>query len=237
MLVENSDLSARFATLTTAHLADGCIRAGVEVHCAPTAMHAVVPGWRLVGRVLPAQHVGSVDVFLEAFTSAENGDVLIADNAGRVDESCVGDLVTLEAREAGLGGIVIWGLNRDSVDIEAIGLPVFSLGRIPTGPLFAGPRADDALTTARIGEWAVTNADIVAGDEDGVLFFPADRADEIFGHAETIRETERAQAVSIAGGTSLRVQVKFDAYLAAREKNPALTFREHLRTVGGEIEV
>jgi regulator of RNase E activity RraA len=237
LLVENSELRTRFANLTTAHLADGCIRAGVDVHCAPAAMRAVVPGWRLVGRVLPAQHVGSVDVFLEAFTSAEDGDILVADNAGRIDESCVGDLITLEAREAGLGGIVIWGLNRDSVDIEAIGLPVFSLGRTPTGPLFAGERADDALTAARVGEWTLTAADIVAGDEDGVLFFPSDRAPEIFDHAETIRDTERAQAVSIAAGTSLRAQVKFDAYLAARAKSPALTFREHLRTVGGEIEV
>jgi regulator of RNase E activity RraA len=235
--VENSDLRARFATLTTAHLADGCLRAGVEVRCAPPATRAVKDGWRLVGRVLPAQHVGSVDVFLEAFTTARPGDVLVADNAGRLDESCVGDLITLEAREAGLGGIVIWGLNRDSVDITAIGLPVFSLGRIPTGPLFIGQRVDDALTTARVGEWTLTSADLVAGDEDGVLFFPADRADEIFGHAETIRDTERAQAVSIAAGTSLRAQVKFSAYLEARAQDPALTFREHLRTVGGEIEV
>jgi regulator of RNase E activity RraA len=200
-------------------------------------MRAVSPAWRLVGRVLPAQHVGSVDVFLEAFTNAQPGDILVADNAGRLDESCVGDLVTLEAREAGLGGIVIWGLNRDSVDIEAIGLPVFSLGRTPTGPLFAGQRVDDALTTAKVGQWTLTSADIVAGDEDGVLFFPADRAVEIFGHAETIRDTERAQAVSIAAGTSLRAQVKFSAYLEARAQDPALTFREHLRTVGGEIEV
>ena len=235
--MENSDLRTRFATLTTAHLADACVRARVEVRCAPSAMHAVVPGWRLVGRVLPARHVGSVDVFLEAFTAAEPGDVLVADNAGRLDESCAGDLVTLEAREAGLGGIVVWGLNRDSVDIEAIGLPVFSLGRIPTGPLSVGQRGDDALTTARVGEWTVSGSDIVAGDDDGVLFFPADRADEIFGHAETIRDTERAQAVSIAAGRSLREQVGFDAFLAARGQNPALTFREHLRTVGGEIEV
>jgi regulator of RNase E activity RraA len=200
-------------------------------------MRAVHPGWRLIGRAVPVQHVGSVDVFLEAFTNAQPGDILVADNAGRLDESCVGDLVTLEAREAGLGGIVIWGLNRDSVDIEAIGLPVFSLGRIPTGPLFAGPHADDALTTANVGQWTLTNEDIVAGDEDGVLFFPASKADEILGHAETIRDTERAQANSIAAGTSLRAQVRFDDYLAAREQNPALTFREHLRTVGGEIEV
>ncbi len=236
-LLDNAELTARFATLTTAHLADSCLRAGVEVRCAPAGTHAVIAGWRLIGRVLPAHHVGSVDVFLEAFGLASPGDVLVADNAGRLDESCVGDLVTLEAREAGLGGIVIWGLHRDSADITRIGLPVFSLGSIPTGPRFAADRAPDALSSARVGDWTVSNADIVAGDDDGVLFFPAARADEIVTNAETIRDTERQQAEQIAGGHSLRAQVGFDAFLAARALNPALTFREHLRAVGGEIEV
>jgi 4-hydroxy-4-methyl-2-oxoglutarate aldolase len=36
---------------------------------------------------------------------------------------------------------VIWGLHRDTADIRAIGLPVFSLGAIPTGPLRLDPRA------------------------------------------------------------------------------------------------
>ena len=236
-LMHNAELTARFATLTTAHLADGCLRAGVEVRCAPAGTHAVVAGWRLIGRVLPTRHVGSVDVFLEAIGLATPGDVLVVDNAGRLDESCVGDLVTLEAREAGLGGIVMWGLNRDSVDIARIGLPVFSLGSIPTGPLFAAERAPEALSSASVGDWTVSNADIVAADEDGVLFFAADRADEIVANAETIRDTERRQAERIAAGDSLRGQVRFDAFLAARALNPALTFREHLRAVGGEIEV
>ena len=83
----------------------------------------------------------------------------------------------------------------------------------------------------------ITAADIVAGDDDGVLFLPADRAAEIFTAAEAIRDTERHQADLIRGGMSLRSQVGFAAYLAARTANPDLTFREHLRTVGGEIEV
>jgi regulator of RNase E activity RraA len=87
-----------------------------------------------------------------------------------------------------------------------------------------------------VGEWAVTSDDIVLGDEDGVLFIPAARAEEIFAAAETIRDTERRQADRIRSGTSLRAQVRFAAYLTARADNPALTFREHLRTAGGAIE-
>ena len=160
--MNNEELRRRFATLTTAHVADACIRAEVPVRCAPSALQAVIADGRLVGRVIPARHVGSVDIFLEALGDAAAGSVLVVDNGGRLDESCVGDLMALEVQGARLAGIVIWGLHRD---------------------------------------------------------------------------TERRQAERIRGGDSLRSQVKFDEYLAARAKNPDLGFREHLRGVGAAIEV
>jgi regulator of RNase E activity RraA len=222
--------------LTTAHIADACIRAGVEVRCAPAAVQAVLAGTRIAGRALPARHAGSVDIFLEALEAAAPGDVLVVDNGGRLDESCVGDLIALEAQNAGLTGIVIWGLHRDTADISAIGLPVFSMGSIPTGPLTLRAQPDDALRAATVGEWKVTCDDLVLADDDGVLFIPADRSQEILALAETIRDTERRQAARIRSGTTLRAQVQFPAYLTARAENPALTFRDHLRAVGGAIE-
>ncbi|ONI68625.1 dimethylmenaquinone methyltransferase [Kribbella sp. ALI-6-A] len=227
------ELTSRFAALTTAHVADACVRAKVPVRC--VSLTADQPG-RLAGRVLPTQHVGSVDVFLEAFGRAEAGDVLVVDNAGRRDEACVGDLAVLEAKAAGLAGLVVWGLHRDTADIRAIGLPVYSLGAIPTGPLRLDPLPADALTTATIGEWAVSNQDVVLADDDGVVFVPADRVDELIALAESIRDTERRQAALVASGTSLREQVRFDEYLAARAADPGLTFRAHLRARGGAIE-
>ncbi|MEJ8637880.1 MULTISPECIES: RraA family protein [Streptomyces] len=232
----DQELRKRFATLTTAHLADACIRARLPVRCAPAAMHAVIPGSRLAGRAVPARHVGSVDIFLEAFEGARPGDVLVVDNRGRTDEACVGDLVALEALDAGLDGIVIWGLHRDTADIREIGLPVFSLGAVPTGPLRLEARPEGALESATVGEWTVDRADLVLGDEDGVLFIPAAHADELFALAETIRDTERRQAERIRAGESLRSQVRFEAYLTSQEQTPSLTFRDHLRAVGGAIE-
>ncbi|MEV6522698.1 RraA family protein [Longispora sp. NPDC051575] len=234
--MDHEELRHRFAALTTAHLADACIRAQVPVRCAPAGTRAVVPGTRVAGRVAPARHVGSVDVFLEAFEEAAPGDVLVVDNGGRVDESCVGDLVALEAQAASLTGIVIWGLHRDTADIRAIGLPVFSAGTLSTGPQRLDPQPKDALESATVGDWTVGRADLVLGDEDGVLFVPADRAGELFTLAEGIRDTEHRQADRIRGGESLRSQVRFDGYLARRRTEPTLTFREHLRSVGGAIE-
>lgn len=192
---------------------------------------------RVAGRVLPVRHAGSVDLYLEALETAQPGDVLVVDNDGLLNEACVGDLVALEVAAAGLAGIVIWGLHRDTADIIEIGLPVFSLGSIPSGPLRVQPAAADALSTATIGDWTVSHQDVVVGDQDGILFIEAASIDRVVGIARGIRDTERRQAELIRGGRPLRDQVRFAEFLAARAENPALTFREHLVAAGGAIEV
>ncbi|MDQ1530933.1 MAG: hypothetical protein QOE37_1038 [Microbacteriaceae bacterium] len=236
-MVDPERLHERFAALTTAHLADGCIRAGVPVRCGPPQLKALAPGMRLAGRVAPARHAGSVDVFLEALERARPSDVLVVDDGGRVDESCVGDLIALEAQAAGFAGIVIWGLHRDTAELREIGLPVFSLGSIATGPLRVLERSPETISPAQVGEWAVDESDLVFGDEDGVLFVPAAEADSVLELAETIRDTERRQAERIREGRSLREQVRLHDYLERRRDQPGLTFRQHLREVGGAVEV
>ncbi|MFD4668364.1 RraA family protein [Lentzea sp. NPDC058450] len=215
--------------LTTAHLADACIRSGVPVRTA--VVSPVVAGWKACGRVLPARHAGSVDIFLEAIERSQPGDVLVVDNDGRADEACVGDLIVLEAQAAGLAGVVIWGLHRDTQDIRAIGLPVFSLGANPTGPLSLRDRAPEALSTAEVDQWTVTSDDVVFGDDDGVLFVPADQVEALIEKARGIRDVERAQADRVRQGESLRSQLRFGEYLAS-----GVTFREHLRRIGGAVE-
>lgn len=223
-------------TLTTPHLADACLRVEAPVRCAPASLRPIAPGMRCFGRARPAQHFGSVDVFLEALTGTEPGDVLVIDNGGRLDEACIGDLVALEAKGAGLGGMVVWGLHRDTDELIEIGLPIFSLGTIPTGPQRLDPRSADALSWARVGTFVLTSSDFVVGDADGVIFLAEDRIPAIVSAAEAIRTTEREQARKMRSGTSLRKQVRFDEYLARRATNPRLGFREHLRSVGGAIE-
>jgi len=73
--------------------------------------------------------------------------MLVVDNGGLLDEACVGDLVALEAHAAGMEGMVIWGLHRDTADIRAIGLPVFSLGAILTGSSSSTPARPSSFTS------------------------------------------------------------------------------------------
>lgn len=233
--MDAAELQRSYLDLTTPHVADAIMRLGLPVRHAPAAVRPLWTGAHIVGRARPARHAGSVDIFLEALEHAQPGDVLVVDNAGRDEEACVGDLVTLEVQQAGLAGIVIWGLHRDSAELRNIRLPIFSQGDLPVGPQRADPPPPDALTSAHCGRTTVTGADIVLGDDDGVLFFPADRAGDIAETATAIRDTERAQATRMRLGQTFREQARFSDYLTARDRD-GTTFRQHLRAIDGAIE-
>ncbi|MEN0135503.1 MAG: RraA family protein [Rhodococcus sp. (in: high G+C Gram-positive bacteria)] len=229
------ELQRTYLDLTTPHVADAIMRLGIPVRHAPAGVRPLWTGTHIVGPARPTRHVGSVDVFLEAIELARPGDVLVVDNDGRDDEACVGDLVTLEAQRAALAGIIIWGLHRDSTELRDIRLPIFSQGALPVGPQRVDATEPDALTTARFGNATVTGEDVVLGDDDGVLFFPADRAADIAETATAIRDTERTQAARMRVGESFREQARFTDYLASRDQD-GTTFRQHLRAIGGAIE-
>jgi regulator of RNase E activity RraA len=229
------DIAARFETLSTPLIADALVRLSLPVRVAPREIRPAV-GSRFAGRALPARHAGSVDVFLEAIQFADAGDVLVIDNGGRSDEGCIGDLVAIEASAQALGGILVWGSHRDSAELAAIGLTVFSCGTCPNGPLRARTRDADALHRARIGWQLVERTDAVFGDLDGVLFVNEQHLDDVFGLASEIADRERRQAALVRQGRSLRQQFRLADFVARRATDPSYTFRRHLRQIGGAIE-
>ena len=236
MATTNLRLTEVFAELSTPLLVDAAMRLRAPFRVAPFGIRPVVDGSRVSGHVIPAQHFGSVDVFLEAMESSRGGDVLVIDNNGRTDEGCIGDLTALEAQASGLSGIVVWGTHRDTAELRKIDLPIFSYGSCPTGPQRLDPRSADALMRASFGHFDVIKNDVVFADDDGCIFLSAEQIEEVMSTARAIREKERAQAERIKSGQTLRKQLNFGAYLAARAKDPNYSFRAHLRKAGGEIE-
>lgn len=230
---------AELQRLTTPHLADGCLRAGVPVRFAPAGLGPLSPSMQCAGRARPVRHVGSIDVFFEAFegVNALANEVLVIDNGGRLDEACIGDIVVLEAKAAGIGGIVVWGLHRDSRELSEIGFPVFSLGALPSGPQRLHARPADIFARAVVGPHVITAADFVVADANGVLFLAEENLQTVVAAAVAYRETEAGQLKAMKAGRSFRSQTRFSEYLARRKREPGYGFRQHLKETEAAGEV
>lgn len=223
---------------STPFIADACVLLELPVRVGADGLRPLVRGSRVAGPACPARHAGSTDVFLEAIDGARPGDVLVVDNTGRRDEACVGDLVAGEAHAARLAGLIVWGKHRDTAAIEAIGIPLWSLGACPNGPRELRSRSQHALEAASIGQHVtVTKDDVVFADADGVVVVAAAEVARVIAAAKDIAAREAAQAARLRKGERLRDQLKLGAYVARRREDPAYTFRDHLKALGGAIEI
>lgn len=234
--MNNGDINKAFQSLSTPLIADACLRLDVPLRLPPPGLHAIIPGSRVAGRVLPVKHYGSVDIFLEAFGNGEPGDILVVDNGQRTAEGCIGDLTVLEAKACRLSGMIVWGRHRDTAELRQIGFPVFSYGSWPAGPQRLDEREADALTTVRFGSFTAGKEDVVFADDDGVIFVAGEHLEKLLSTAVDVWQTERRQAEAIKSGKTLREQLRFEEYLSKRSAEPGYTFRRHLRQIGGAIE-
>jgi regulator of RNase E activity RraA len=214
---------------TTPFIADACVRLDLPVRQGPPGLTSLLPQVRVAGRVAPAVHAGSADVVLEALALAARGDVLVIDNNGRLNESCLGGQMASEASACGLAGIVVDGVHRDTSAIRAIGMPVWSRGTAPAGPIEPRRRHATALEAATCGPTTVTRADAVFADEDGVLFVALADCARVIEAARGIAVREQAQAIRLRSGEPLRDQLRLADFITRRDADPEYTFRTHLQ--------
>jgi 4-hydroxy-4-methyl-2-oxoglutarate aldolase len=170
-----------------------------KLNCALTpAVQAAWPGSRVVGRALPVRSDAGDNLPLHrALAVAGPGDVLVIDAAGG---RCGywGEVMTVAALARGIAGLVINGCVRDIDAIQALGFPVFAIGRsiVRTRKDCLGVVAepiDFVGVTVRPG-------DLVVGDADGVVVLPHDSVDDILATSRQRAITEEAYMQRLRDG-------------------------------------
>jgi 4-hydroxy-4-methyl-2-oxoglutarate aldolase len=160
-------------------------------------------------------HGGSVGDYID---DVAEGQVICIDNAGRLDATVWGDILTIMGSLHNLGGTVINGVCRDSNRAMEVGYPIFSRGTyMRTGK--DRVMADAYNTKISLGEVAVVPGDIICGDFDGIVVIPQERLDEVVKAAIEIEDAEDAIRESIRKGMSLleaRTQFNYHALQSRR---------------------
>ena len=147
-----------------------------------------------------------------AISMARPGDVLVID--GKADRTCalMGALMINACKKVGIAAVVIDAAVRDTLELAALGFPVFAVGANPNGPTKHVPgRINWPISCGGI---AVAPGDLVAGDADGVVVIEREKAPTLLAAAAKKVAEEKARMEDILAGRNLRPRW-LDSALAA----------------------
>lgn len=155
------------------------------------------PGVPLLGPALTVRvRAGDNLMIHKALQLGEPGDVLVVDGGGSTDRALFGDIMKNVARMRGFAGVVIDGAIRDAAAYRDGDFPCYARGVCLRGPYKDGP--GEINVPVSIAGMVVNPGDIVAGDDDGVVFIPAAEARAVAGLARRKAAAEAATLESIA---------------------------------------
>ena len=215
---QGDDLVQRLSSLDSTVVSDALDSLGL-----PAGLGALRPAWgtpRFVGRTRtialevdaggpPGPHLATSVV-----ADARPGDVLVMANGGRPDVSCWGGILSLGCVQQGVVGVIADGACRDVKEAQELGLPVYARG---VNPRTARGRLRQRATgvPVQVEDVTVAEGDLVIADDSGVVFVPADRANEVLSAAEAIVERETAISADIREGVRID-HAMHDARLAGQ---------------------
>src|SRR3954453_819930 len=135
---------------------------------------------------------------LRAFEFCRPGDVMVVDADGDCANALVGGILTFYAASIGMSGMVLNGAIRDIAEIGERTFPVYARGHTPRGPYKDGPGAINVPVT--VGGMTVRPGDIVVGDQDGLLSFAPEEAEDLIAKAVAHREKEEQTIAAMKEG-------------------------------------
>jgi len=190
--------------LPTATISDAMDRLGIVGQCLGIA--PLDPRLRLVGRAWTIRYrptglvdKGNVGDYID---DVPVGDIVVLDNAGRLDATVWGDILTAVSSRRGVGGTVIHGVCRDVQRALDLGYPIFSRGRyMRTGK--DRVEVESYNQPVSLGEVQCRQGDILVGDADGLLVIPRVHEQQIYQTAREIEDAEQAIERETAKGIRL----------------------------------
>src|ERR687884_925447 len=182
-----------FRELPTATISDALDRLGIVGQCLGIA--PLDPKFRLCGlaftlRYRPTGLVerGNVGDYID---DVPPGDIVVLDNAGRLDCTVGGDILTAVSSRRGVGGTVIHGVCRDVQRALDLNYPIFSRGRyMRTGK--DRVEVESYNQPISLGDIQVRPGDVLVGDADGLVVVPRVREVDILQVAGAIEDAEQA---------------------------------------------
>lgn len=164
------------------------------------AMHgriaALRPRMKLAGPALTVDvRPGDNLMIHAAIAIAKPGDVLVIDGKGDRTSALMGTIMMTACQQLGLAGVVMDGAVRDSVEIDEMDYPVFSVGTNPNGPTKNVPgRIGHAVSCGGV---TVRSGDLVVADADGVVVIERERVEGLLPLARKKVQDEAARIAQI----------------------------------------
>ncbi len=192
-----------FKELSVAAVSDAMDRLGMHGTCLGVA--PLANGYRMAGRAYTLKYIpvgvikGTVGDYID---DVPPGDVVVLDNAGRIDCTVWGDILTSVAHKRGVGGTVINGVCRDVARSLGLVYPIFSRGKfMRTGK--DRVQVDGMNIPVSLGDVQVAPGDILVGSDDGIVVVPKEKEEEILNVALSISEAEGKLLAEAMKGTRL----------------------------------
>ncbi len=189
--------------LASASISDALDR--VDVHGMAQGIAPLARGHHVVGRAFTLKYrpcgiaKGTVGDYID---DVDPGGVVVLDNAGRLDCTVWGDILTTVAKSRGIAGTVIHGVCRDVAGSLEVGYPIFSRGHfMRTGK--DRVEVDGTQVPVSLGDVQVRPGDILVGTDDGVLVVPVEVEKDVLEIATNVSEAEARIIAEVKSGAKL----------------------------------
>ncbi|HYF18029.1 MAG TPA: RraA family protein [Ramlibacter sp.] len=164
-------------------------------------MSALRPRMKLAGPALTVDvRPGDNLMIHAAIALAKPGDVLVIDGKGDQTAALMGTIMMTACKQLGLAGVVIDGAVRDSLEIDEMDYPVFSVGTNPNGPTKNVPgRIGHPVSCGGV---TVRAGDLVVADADGIVVLEREGVEPLLAAARQKVEDETARIAAIKKGNT-----------------------------------